>query len=166
MWMLVLLILWSGAAAQDLTSVLLDPGTLGGNVLALAGLVLTLTQVMKTSFSRRNRKLPWWGTLLVSVALGQALAAVLFYAGFGARFGAYPPPWTWVLYGLLASGVASGGRDFVTRLVERWAGARVDVMAEVWPIPAPAAALTPEAAPLAPEDDLPDLLPGFLPESH
>lgn len=146
------------AAALPVT----DPSKLGGDVTALAGAVLFIVQFLKRQLERKGMKLPWWSTLLLSVLVGQVLAALLFYSGYGARFGSSAPPMTWITFGLVASAIAAGFKDFASALTERSRGAVVANQPQV-PQPQLPAALPPSALPadLAPLD--PSTLPGFRP---
>lgn len=148
----------AAAAALPVT----DPGKLGGDVTALAGAVLFIVQFLKRQLERKGMKLPWWSTLLLSVLVGQVLAALLFYSGYGARFGSSAPPMTWITFGLVASGIAAGFNDFAATLAERNRSTVVVNQPQAQQ-PQPPAALPPSALPadLAPLD--PSTLPGFRP---
>ncbi|AWT34598.1 hypothetical protein DM785_02775 [Deinococcus actinosclerus] len=146
------------AAALPIT----DPSKLGGDVTALAGAVLFIVQFLKRQFERQGKKLPWWGTIALTVAVGQVLGALLFYSGYGARFGSSAPPMTWITFGLVASGIAAGFKDFAATLAERGRSTVVVNQPQVQPS-RPPAALPPSVLPadLAPID--PSTLPGFRP---
>lgn len=148
----------AAAAALPVT----DPSKLGGDVTALAGAVLFIVQFLKRQLERKGMKLPWWSTLLMSVLVGQVLAALLFYSGYGARFGSSAPPMTWITFGLVSSAIAAGFKDFASTLTERGRSTVVVNQPQV-PQPQPPAALPPSALPadLAPLD--PSALPGFRP---
>lgn len=152
---------WTSLAAAAALPVT-DPSKLGGDVTALAGAVLFVVQFLKRQLERKGMKLPWWSTLLLSVLVGQVLAALLFYSGYGARFGSSAPPMTWITFGLVASAIAAGFKDFASALTERNRGAVVVNQPQVQQ-PQPPAALPPSALPadLAPLD--PSTLPGFRP---
>ena len=47
------------------------------------------------------------------------ISALLFYAGYGARVENTAPPGAWILFGLVASGIAMGLKDVLTTLAER-----------------------------------------------
>lgn len=78
-----------------------------------------LVQFLKRQLERQGRPLMWWQTILFTVVLGEAISALLFYAGYGARFGNAAPPLAWILFGLVASGIAMGLKDVLTTLAER-----------------------------------------------
>lgn len=148
----------AAAAALPVT----DPSKLGGDVTIMAGAVLFIVQFLKRQLERKGMKLPWWSTLLLSAVVGQVLAALLFYNGYGARFGSSAPPMTWITFGLVSSAIAAGFKDFASTLTERGRSAVVVNQPQV-PQPQPPAALPPSALPadLAPLD--PSALPGFRP---
>ena len=148
----------AAAAALPVT----DPSKLGGDVGALALTVLFIVQFLKRQFERQKRPLPWWGTLLLTLVVSEALAALLFYAGYGARFGTAAPPMTWMLFGAVAAFISAGGKDILSAITERNRSTVVVNQPQV-PQPQPPAALPPSALPadLAPLD--PSALPGFRP---
>lgn len=148
----------AAAAALPVT----DPSKLGGDVGALALTVLFIVQFLKRQFERQKRPLPWWGTLLLTLAVSELLAALLFYAGYGARFGTTAPPMTWILFGAVAAVMSAGGKDILSAITERNRSTVVVNQPQVQP-PQPPAALPPSALPadLAPLD--PSTLPGFRP---
>lgn len=96
-----------------------DPSQLGGDVTALAATLLFIVQFIKRQFERQGKKLPWWVTLVVTVLLGEAISALLFYSGYGAKFGSTAPPVSWILFGLVAAVISSGVKDLLTTLAMR-----------------------------------------------
>lgn len=160
--LLLAVLVWASLAAAAAALPVTDPSKLGGDVTALAGAVLFIVQFLKRQFERQGRKLPWWGTIALTVAVGQVLAALLFYSGYGARFGSSAPPMTWITFGLVASGIAAGFKDFAATLAERNRSTVVVNQPQAQPSPPPAA-LPPSALPadLMPLD--PTTLPGFRP---
>lgn len=117
-WALLVLLLAGTAGAQSaLPST--DPSKLGADVGALAATLLVVVQFLKRQFERQGRALVWWQTLLLTLGLGEAAAALLFYAGYGARFGSTPPPWTWLLFGAVAAASAAGLKDILSSIAER-----------------------------------------------
>ena len=129
---------------------------------ALALTVLFIVQFLKRQFERQKRPLPWWGTLLLTLTVSEVLAALLFYAGYGARFGTTAPPMTWILFGAVAAVMSAGGKDILSGLFERGRSTVVVNQPQVQPSQQPAA-LPPSALPadLMPLD--PTSLPGFRP---
>lgn len=108
----------SGAFAQaPLPST--DPSKLGADVGALAATLMFLVQFLKRQLERQGRPLLWWQTILFTVVLGEAISGLLFYAGYGARVGNTALPGAWILFGLVASGIAMGLKDVLTTLAER-----------------------------------------------
>ncbi|MBI0447138.1 hypothetical protein [Deinococcus sp. DB0503] len=96
-------------------------------VAALAGLLLTLVQLLKAQAGLKGRRV-----LLVSALLGMALGAV-FAAGGLIGFNylpAWPPPVGGSILGLLAGLVASGGKDTITGIQINGAKARARAEAE------------------------------------
>lgn len=140
---LVCLTLFGLASAQDaLPST--DPSKLGGDVGALAATLLFIIQFIKRQFERQGRPLLWWQTLVVTVVLGEGISALLFYAGYGARFGNTAPPLAWILFGLVASAIASGLKDLLTTLAER-GRSEVNVVTPAAPASLPGQIVTPPA---------------------
>lgn len=160
--LLLAVLAWASLAAAAAALPVTDPSKLGGDVGALALTVLFIVQFLKRQFERQKRPLPWWGTLLLTLAVSEVLAALLFYAGYGARFGTTAPPMTWILFGAVAAVMSAGGKDILTGLIERSREAVVVHQPQVQPSQPPAA-LPPSAfsADLAPLD--PTTLPGFRP---
>lgn len=115
----VLLVLLLGTAAAQTALPSTDPSKLGADVGALAATLLVVVQFVKRQFERQGRPLVWWKTLLLTLGLGEAAAALLFYAGYGARFGSTPPPWTWLLFGAVAAASAAGLKDILMSVAER-----------------------------------------------
>lgn len=96
-----------------------DPSQLGADVTTLAATLLFIVQFIKRQFERQGRPLRWWVTLVVTLALGETISALLFYAGYGAKFGNTVPPVSWILFGLVAAVIASGLKDLLTTLAVR-----------------------------------------------
>lgn len=113
-----------------------DPSQLGGDVTTLAATLLFIVQFIKRQFERQGRPLRWWVTLVITLALGEAISALLFFAGYGAKFGNTVPPVSWLLFGLVAAVIASGLKDLLTTLVVR-GKTEVQVTAAPASLPAP-----------------------------
>lgn len=111
------------------------PEQLGSSVFTLAALVAFVVQFIKRQLEREGRKLPALVTVLVALAVGETLAALLFYCGYGAKFGDAPPPYTWIIFGAVAATAAAGGRDLLMSLAERNKADAPVVVAPAEPIP-------------------------------
>ncbi|RJF68979.1 hypothetical protein D3875_21865 [Deinococcus cavernae] len=111
------------------------PEALGASVFTLAALVAFIVQFVKKQLERQGRKLRWYVTLLIALGVSEGLSALLYYAGYGARFGSAPPPWTWLIFGLVAAAAGAGGRDLLMSFAER---SKTDVVVrppEAAPVP-------------------------------
>ena len=121
-----------------------DPSQLGGDVTALAATLLFIVQFIKRQFERQGRPLKWWMTVVVTVALGESISALLFYAGYGAKFGSTAPPLSWILFGLVAALISSGVKDLLTTLaVRNKTEVQVTAAPAALPTPQPGQVVTP-----------------------
>lgn len=118
------------------------PEALGASVFTLAALVAFIVQFVKKQLERQGRKLRWYVTLLIALGVSEGLSALLYYAGYGARFGSAPPPWTWLIFGLVAAAAGAGGHDLLMSFAER---SKTDVVVRppAEPTPVPAAPINP-----------------------
>ncbi|GAA5503035.1 hypothetical protein Dxin01_02784 [Deinococcus xinjiangensis] len=116
---LVLAVLLCGTALAQTAVPTTDPSKMDADVGALAATLMFVVQFIKRQFERQSRPLVWWQTLLLTLALGEGISALLFYAGYGARFGNTAPPMAWMLFGLVATAIAAGLKDLLTSLAER-----------------------------------------------
>jgi hypothetical protein len=148
------LMLIGTAMAQSTALPTTDPSKLGADVGALAATLLFVVQFIKRQKERTKKPFLPWQTLLLTFALGEGAAALLFYSGYGARFGSAPPPYTWIFFGAVAAAVAAGIKDLYSSGLER-GKTTVNVTTPV----APAT----EAPVLTPTVADPSTLPGFQP---
>ena len=132
------------ASAQGAVLPTTDPSQLGGDVTMFAATLLFIVQFIKRQFERQGRPLRWYVTLAVTLILGEGLAALLFYSGYGARFGSAAPPMAWILFGLVGAAIAAGLKDFAVSLMERGRSTTTVVQTA----PAPAAAVPAAPAPV------------------
>lgn len=161
-WKLLMLLglVWPSWAAAESALPSVDPATLGKDVGALGLMIMFLMQFLKKQRERMAAPFQWWQTLLIALALGEAVSALLFYSGYGARFGSAPPPWTWMLFGLVAAALGAGARDLLMSFAER---GRTQVTIEQAQV-APASDAT-EAPPVEiMRVNDPSQMPGFVPE--
>lgn len=123
-----------------------SPEQLGASVFTLAALVAFIVQFIKKQFERQGHSLRWYVTLIIALLVSESLSAMLYYAGYGAKFGSAPPPWTWLIFGLIAAVAGAGGRDLLIAVAERGKG---DVVVAP-PTPVVVAAPTADPAPAPP----------------
>lgn len=126
----------------------------------LAALVAFIVQFVKRQLERQGRSLSWYVTLLVALVVSEGLSALLFYSEYGARFGGAPPPWTWIIFGLVAAMAGAGGRDLLMGFAERGKPVVVtsgSVVAAPDPPGVPAPPINPRATIIIERDDPPEL---------
>lgn len=143
------------ASAQGAVLPTTDPSQLGGDVTMFAATLLFIVQFIKRQFERQGRPLRWYVTLGVTLILGESLAALLFYSGYGARFGNAAPPMAWILFGLVGSAIAAGLKDFAVSLMERGRSTTTVVQAAPAPAAATPAPVDASGAGFVPGEDAP-----------
>lgn len=135
------------------------PEQLGSSVFTLAALVAFVVQFIKRQLERNGTKMRWYMTLVIALLTSEMLAALLFYAGYGAKFGNTPAPWTWVIFGLIAAAAGAGGRDLLMSFAERGKGTTVVAPAQAPESGAVAPATAePAEVPPAPESSTPTII--------
>lgn len=134
---------------------IITPEALGASVFTLAALVAFIVQFVKKQLERQGKTPRWWVTLVIALLVSETLSAGLYYAGYGARFGSAPPPWTWLIFGLVAAAAGAGGRDLLMSFAER-------SKAEVVVTP-PAEPVAPPAPPINPNTTIVIERPGDVP---
>jgi hypothetical protein len=119
-----------------------DPSQLGADVSTMAVTLLFIVQFIKRQFECQGKPLRWWVTLVITLVLGELISALLFYAGYGAKFGNTVPPVSWILFGLVAAVIASGAKDLLTTLAVR---SKTEVQVAALPSSQPGQVVTPPA---------------------